>query len=67
MSSRHELSEVLSMLKPDPFCTKMMTSKYQGSSLSKMHTNRTYEQPFIEADSSRALLNYKIKVISKEK
>ena len=42
-------------------------SKSQGSSLSKMHTNRSYDTPYIEADAAKGLvcLRLKVKFINK--
>lgn len=37
-------------------------SKSQGSSLSKMHTNRSYDTPYIEADAARGLVCLRLKV-----
>ena len=44
--------------------TKGMACKTQGTSQSKMHIQRTCEDPFVEADEKHALCFFKLKVKS---
>ena len=56
-------SETCQLEEDEELCfTKGMACKTQGTSMSKMHTNRTCEDPFVEADEKSALCFFKLKV-----
>ena len=61
-----EISESEASQETDPEdlnFTKGMACKTQGSSHSKMHTQRTCEDPYVEADERRALCFLRLKVL----
>ena len=58
-----ELSESEASQEDEELCfTKGMACKTQGTSHSKMHTQRTCEDPYVEANETSALCFFKLKV-----